>query len=359
MTRYARLYQSVRTAHLERAHQLAPSTIIYAEKRYDFDTALAASMNLVDGRGWRAAAHLARHVPDVLEVNEPLMLESALWTTLAVWAMRLSARFQGRPRTRIVSYAIENRDPLADPPSARWRTRLKRSARIRAARMLWGRHLDRVVFGTSASQELYGETLGPTTAKSTTIWALPAPLPGCESAREPVVLFVSALSRRKGLDVLLASWATVVQAHPEAQLVVVGKGDLADDVAAEAEHDPSVTLILDPPRAQIHDLLGGARVLALPSRRTDTWREQVGLPIVEALAHGCTVVTTTETGLADWLAEHGHQVVDPEDVSALSTALVRALSDPLSVSAVLATLPERDGRLAADHWLFEASIGIR
>ena len=87
---------------------------------------------------------------------------------------------------------------------------------------------------------------------------------------------------------------------------------------------------------------------------TTTWREQVGLPLVEALSYGCTVVTTNETGLAGWLADHGHQVVPGAAATAeLAAAVVRALRAPLTVGAVLASLPAEDGRLAADRWLFD------
>ena len=77
---------------------------------------------------------------------------------------------------------------------------------------------------------------------------------------------------------------------------------------------------------------------------------------MEGLAHGCSVLTTTETGLASWLAEHGHGVVDPDAASSEVAAQVVALLDAARPAAsVLADLPARDGRLQADTRLFGPS----
>jgi glycosyltransferase involved in cell wall biosynthesis len=110
---------------------------------------------------------------------------------------------------------------------------------------------------------------------------------------------------------------------------------------------------VDPPRAQIHQLLASSQVLVLPCQPTPSWREQVGLPIVEGLSYGCTVVTTTETGLASWLAAAGHQVTSADATAEeLAAAILAAVRHPLQAGDVLASLPDVDGRLAADDWLF-------
>ena len=122
---------------------------------------------------------------------------------------------------------------------------------------------------------------------------------------------------------------------------------------AAAARDASILLEIDPPRVRIHEAMATSSVLTLPSQPSATWREQVGLPIVEALSHGCTIVTTRETGLADWLESGGHSVYrDAGSAQALASAILRALDAPVDRTDVLAALPERDGRLAADDWLF-------
>jgi len=96
----------------------------------------------------------------------------------------------------------------------------------------------------------------------------------------------------------------------------------------------------------------------LLSQRTTNWREQVGLPIVEALAHGCAVVASDETGLADWLATHGHRCVSPSaSEGELADVVVVAIKAERPVDSVLADLPAVDGRSRADAWLFGRKPG--
>ena len=152
----ARLYQTVRSAHLERARVLAPATILYRATRYDFDRALARDLDLVPAGPVRAAWLLARSQVRQLEVNEPLMLASLRRTALALAVLRLRHRFGG-PRTQCVSYAIENANPFARP--AHGRARLTRLQDRLLARFVWA-SLDRVAFGTEAAQHTYASVFG-------------------------------------------------------------------------------------------------------------------------------------------------------------------------------------------------------
>ncbi len=342
-----RLYQSVRTAHLERAHQLPPARLIYAERRYDFEESLAAGLDLVDGRGWRAARDLFLNPPRILEINEPLMLESTLWTLAGVFGARLRTLL-GRS-VAIVTYAIENRDPRPDPPRRTWKARLRRRLELAAAHVLV-RQIDRIAYGTAAARELY-EDFGVPSLIGRLIWALPKPQAAGVAPR-PVALFASAFALRKGIDTLLTAWPAVVRDLPEAQLVLIGKGAELERVQDAAASDPSLTVLVDPPRGEVLRWMENCRVVVLPSRPTASWREQVGLPIVEGLSYGRTIVTTSETGLAQWLAEHGHQVINPDDPAALAEALTTALHEPLDPATVAGALPPVDGRLAADAWMF-------
>ena len=87
--------------------------------------------------------------------------------------------------------------------------------------------------------------------------------------------------------------------------------------------------------------------------------EQVGLPIVEGLAAGCRVVTTTETGIADWLSAHGHRTLSvPTTPQALADALVAALDDQRPPAEIVADLPALDGRLDADRRLFRTGTQL-
>lgn len=381
----ARVYGTLRSAHLERAHATEPATVLYRSRRYDLDERLLDGLDVRHVPGARALVReLWRAHPRAVEVNEPLMLGSVLQGLLVV--LTVAARDRLTPtrtpvatgdeaptqtrtaaRTAVVSYAIENLDPFGRPaPSPR--ARVSRRLRELAARTV-ARRLDRLAFGTPGARDLYDRVLARELRAVTTtlVPALPSPC-ACGEAAEPepagldaptharTVLFLGALDRRKGVRDLLAAWPAVADAAPGVQLVVVGTGPFRAEVEAVVAARDDVRLVVDPPRSQVHAHLRHADVLVLLSQPTGTWREQVGLPLVEGLAHGCTVVTTPETGLASWLDEHGHVLVPVGAPPAqTAAAVVSALTGALPARDVLSSLPAQDGRLAADAWLFAAS----
>ncbi len=360
--RRARLYESVRSAHLERAHVLEPATILYRERRYDFDAGLVAGLDLIQASPLRAATILWRSRPIALEINEPLMLSSLPASALALLGLKV-AEILGGNRTVVVSYAIGNTNPFEQLASKNLRTRVRRKLEYVLARLIWGR-LDRMAFGTAAAQSVYHELLPARQAglKQSLIPALPSSC-RCNQELEPEqlkLLFLGDLSARKGFPQLAAAWPLVQAALPDARLTIMGKGVLTDLALNLAADNPSVMTLIDPSRHEIHRNLRRAHVLALPSQKSATWREQVGLPIVEGLGHGCTIVATTQTGLASWLSENGHTALDPDcSPRSLSEALIAVLKHPMDKDTVCRQLPNRDGRLEADDWLFERSTGER
>lgn len=369
---HVRLYEQVRSAHLERARDLAPAAIVYRVKRYDFDPTLTDGVELAQA-GTLAAARLAmRSRITRVEVDEPLYLDS-LPRTAAVLAVLGMKRLGGAPRAEIATYAIEDLDPFAARPP-RVRSRVRRSLERVLAGYIWHR-LDTVVYGTSEAGALYGSTFRHSPRRQLTVEALPSPCacldhpagsgtatstatadgaPAGPVQRDPDgVLFLGALSPRKGFADVLEAWPAILSRHPGARLTIVGAGELLPQAEAAAAADLSIRLIVDPARSVVHDELRRAHVLVLPSRRVGTWREQVGLPIVEGLAHGCEIVTTSETGIAEWLIDAGHVVLPAEVLSAgLADGVVDALVNPRTSDDILADLPGVDGRIAAGRALF-------
>jgi glycosyltransferase involved in cell wall biosynthesis len=153
----------------------------------------------------------------------------------------------------------------------------------------------------------------------------PKPLPA-----EPRALFVGALERVKGVDVLLAAW-------PRSSLQVVGTGPLGGLVADshEVEWSPSLE------QAEIAAALDESWCLVLPSRSE-------GLPrvVLEAISRGRAVVGTHVGGIPDVIDDGVNGLlVPPGDSQALAAALERILSDR--------SLAERLGAAAyasAERW---------
>lgn len=349
----ARFYQSVRTAHLERFHALAPAVVIYQSKRYDFDSRLATGLDLVQAGRIRAAFLLsASHVKEI-EINEPLMLASlpgSFCLLVGIWVRRTLRR----GRVNLVTYAIENRDPFLAGTRLSLKARLRRRMEISVAKAVW-RRMDRIVYGTDAARSLYESRFADLgLPDATTIPALPAPC-GCGVTPKDthLVTFLGAFADRKGILRVLAAWPGVRQVLPSARLSVIGKGAHEAEVKRAASLDSTIELAIDPERTIIHAQLRRSAVLVLPSLPASNWKEQVGLPIVEGLAHGCKVVTTSETGIANWLVTNQHSVLSSNFTDKeLSSAIVDQLADIRNAKDVIATLPDRDGRLLADSWLF-------
>lgn len=352
-----RIYLHLRSAHLERAQKLAAATILYGEARYDLDTSLFDGLDVVKVGFAGLLKALSRSAFTAIEINEPLMRAGLPRATVALVVARTAGGLR-RQRPSIVAYAIENKDPFVQLNAS-----LKHRARLSLDRCLARfvlRHVDRLAFGTAGSRQLYHELFGADfiTGATRVIEAIPT---ACDCGNlhehEPdTVLFVGALHSRKGFEELLAAWKILRERRPNAHLTIVGKGVLEEVARSTVAGDPRVALIIDPPRAEVHLQLRRASVLVLLSQSRPTWREQVGLPLVEALAHGVGVVTTDETGLATWLRGHGH-VVLPSAAAAdkVADAIEVALASGRTAQAVLDDLPDTDGRLAADDWIFDVS----
>jgi len=336
----------VRSAHLERAHE-SPSAIVYLRHRYDFEESLTEGLEIVQRRLLSAAMLVARSRLDVLEINEPLMRSALPVTALAV------ALLAAQPKTRrplVVAYAIENADPFRDGRRG-LKARIKRARDRALARFVWSR-VSRVAFGTPGSMACYSEILGPPRrAAVRLIPALPARRsPPPSSGEEGRVLFLGAFVARKGFPLVVRAWERVIELRPDAHITVLGKGQMEDVARSFARAHPSAEVVVDPPRERIRAELGRARVLVLPSQPQGGWREQVGLPIVEGLEAGCRIVTTDQTGLAAWLRDRGHSVLDaPTDLTDLAEAIAVQLAVEVGDAAL--DLPDRDGRAEADEWM--------
>ena len=360
--RRARIYHTARTAHLERSLQLEATDLLYGQKRYDFDEGIAKEASQRSRLQQVGDGHLAwtllRRPYDGIEINEPIALESVRRSALALAAVALSDALRGQ-RTSIVTYAIGN-VPLSELPRPRGKARLGRLLDERLAPRVW-RRCDRVVFGTGAARDAYALSFGPPGADMLimTVPPLPTPCscppPETNDGDEQRLLFLGDLSARKGFDTVVATWPAVRARLPAARLVIVGRGAMLEQAKALAAGDAAVSLMIDPPREDVHRQLRRASVVVLPSQPTSGWREQVGLPLVEGLAHGCTIVTTDETGIADWLRHHGHHTVPAHSSSTLlEDEIVAALERPQAPDDIYGSLPDRDGRLTADALMFEA-----
>jgi glycosyltransferase involved in cell wall biosynthesis len=114
----------------------------------------------------------------------------------------------------------------------------------------------------------------------------------------PYVGFLGTLEPRKNVPALIRAWVRACAGTPDAPaLVLAGARGWDDAVAAALAEVPDHLVVRAPGYLPLDDLpgfLGGASVLAYPSLG-----EGFGLPVLEAMACGATVLTTRALSLPE------------------------------------------------------------
>lgn len=142
--------------------------------------------------------------------------------------------------------------------------------------------------------------------------------------RRPYILFVSTIQPRKNLARLVAAFESL--SHPDLHLVVAGaNGWMADPTLARIKESPRRDAIIQ--LGYVADdalpaLYNGAEAFALPSLY-----EGFGMGVLEAMACGCPVVTSSVSSLPE-VAGDAAIVVDPTSEREIRESLLHAL-DPV------------------------------
>lgn len=156
----------------------------------------------------------------------------------------------------------------------------------------------------------------------------------------PAVVALGSVSRRKGSDILLDAFGSVLEQVSEAHLYFVGNRnwpELEQRVLEKAWRERVHMVGFDP---QPHSYLREADVFVLPSRR-----EPLGLVILEALEVGCPIVASHVDGIPEALG-HGHAglLSAPGDPVELASNIVRVLSNQ-GLSERLATSARKQSEM--------------
>jgi glycosyltransferase involved in cell wall biosynthesis len=170
------------------------------------------------------------------------------------------------------------------------------------------------------------------------------------AAHMPLIFAVGRLVRKKGFEYLIDAMPAVA-ARSNAVLVLGGEGDLAAELAERAAQggvSNAVRFLGNISQFDVAEYLSAADVAVVPSVR-DTAGNVDGLPnvVMEALASGTPLVTTTAGGIGAVVTDNATALVVPErDPAALGDAIQRLLDD----AALRQSVGAAARALAATHF---------
>lgn len=100
------------------------------------------------------------------------------------------------------------------------------------------------------------------------------------------ILFVGRLVPEKGIGELLSAYAAEKFHNPQLTLTLIGSGPLKNKCLAAG------AIVKQASYQQIHREYKNADIFILPSKPTQTWEEQYGMVLIEAMACGLPIITT-------------------------------------------------------------------
>jgi glycosyltransferase involved in cell wall biosynthesis len=145
------------------------------------------------------------------------------------------------------------------------------------------------------------------------------------NSRHPVVGTVGRLVERKGHFDLLNAWPIVLNAAPDAQLLVVGQGEKREELVELAtDLDCADSVIFCGTRDDIPNVLAAMDVFVFPSHYE-------GLPgaLIEAMIAGLPIVATPVDGNSELIIDGETGLFVPQqDPEELASEIVRLLDAP-------------------------------
>jgi glycosyltransferase involved in cell wall biosynthesis len=153
------------------------------------------------------------------------------------------------------------------------------------------------------------------------------------SETAPILICTSRLLPEKGHHFLVAAAPTILNQFPEAHFVIVGEGEAKTALLKQVEDlnlSANFTFTGNLPPDLVAKSLAAAEVAVFPSLR-----ESVSRAACEAVFSG-TPLIATDVGSMRQVIENGKTgwIVPPEDVSALTKAVIEVLSDPVRSRAM-------------------------
>lgn len=146
---------------------------------------------------------------------------------------------------------------------------------------------------------------------------------------DPVILFSGRFVYRKGLDILIRIWPSIVASFPTTRLILLGSGDnqpdsIENNIVDKIHREQIVNVHIEGETNSPESYLGVADIFAFPSRKE-------GFPnaLLEAMAAGLAVVGFNIGGVTD-LVQDGRTglLASTENASEFRDKLIYLLGKP-------------------------------
>jgi glycosyltransferase involved in cell wall biosynthesis len=219
-----------------------------------------------------------------------------------------------------------------------------------------------VLFTTEQERQLAGQSFWLYQANEVVVgYGTSAPPPDAERQREVfleafphlrgqrVLLFLSRIHPKKGVDLLIEAFAAVAPVDPLLQLVIAGPDQVAWQAALQQRAaELGLAKRITWPGMLSGDLKWGAfrsaELFCLPSHQ-----ENFGIVVAEALACGLPVAITEPVNISAEVAAAGAGLVHADTVAGTTGGLRQWLAMP---SAQRLVMVQRGQRLFAEHFDF-------
>lgn len=139
------------------------------------------------------------------------------------------------------------------------------------------------------------------------------------------VIFTGTLVKKKGIFQLAKAWNMVHQTEPDAQLLILGKGDKQKVVACFDKNALStVSFLGHVAKSDLYENLAESTIAVFPS-----YAEAFALAPLEAMACGTTVVNSDRTSGPE-LIDHelNGLLIDPDNIDQIATSIIYLLRTP-------------------------------
>jgi len=273
---------------------------------------------------WPLAVWLARHVSefDVIHIHA---LFSFATLPAAFWARRRGVPYIVRPLGTLSQWGMEHRRPWLKRLSFRFlESRILRHAAL-VHYTCEQEHLEAAQLNVTAPAKIISNPL-PNESEGSVAGQFRAQHP--ELLNRRIILFLSRVDAKKGLELLLPAFAKVRQELPGTSLVLAGSGDpnfigRLKAQAASLEIESAVLWAGFLTGSEKWAALADADVFVLPSHS-----ENFGIAVVEAMAAGIPVVVSDQVGIHREITTANAGLTVSRDIEGLADSLIKLLNDP-------------------------------